>query len=115
MWEEHCKRINGVPPANLTTLLTSIDRVSFPNIYTALKVLATVPITTCTCEGSISSLRRLKTYLRSAMSEHRLNGLALLHIHHEIDLDVHEVIDRFAIRHPRQVKLINFLDSDPSD
>lgn len=49
------------------------------------------------------------------MSEHRLNGLALLHIHHEIDLDVHEVIDRFAIRHPRRMKLITFLDSDPSD
>ena len=38
--------------------------------------------------------------------------LALLHIHREIDLDVHEVIDRFAIRHPRRMKLINFLDSD---
>ena len=49
------------------------------------------------------------------MSEHRLNGLALLHIHREIDLDVHEVIDRFAIRHPRRMKLINILDSDPSD
>ena len=48
----------------------------------------------------------------SSYSTARRPWLALLHIHREIDLDVHEVIDRFAIRHPRRMKLINFLDSD---
>ena len=98
--EEHWRRVEGVPPAYLSALLPSIDRISFPNIFTALKILATVPVTTCTCERSISALRCSKTYLRSTMNEHRLNGLALLHVHREIDLDVQQGIDRFTIRHP---------------
>ena len=43
------------------------------------KVLLTIPVTTSTVE--ISTLRRLKTYLHSIMSQTRLNHLMILHIH----------------------------------
>ena len=56
---------------------------------------------------SISVLRRLKTYLRSTMKNDRLNGLALLNIHREIDLNVEEINDKFAMRRPRKMTLIN--------
>ena len=39
----------------------------YPNIYNILKVLLTMPVSTATVERSFSSLRRLKTYLRSTM------------------------------------------------
>ncbi|KAK9507246.1 hypothetical protein O3M35_007150 [Rhynocoris fuscipes] len=42
------------------------------------------------------TLRRLKTWLRSTMTEDRLLGLALLHIHRDIDVDIQKIIDRFA-------------------
>ena len=107
-------QVQGVPPSTLATLLPTIDRISFPNIYAAMQILATLPVTTCTCERSISTLRRLKTYLRNAMTENRLNNLALLHIHRDIHIDVQEVVDQFAIRHPRRMKLVDILNSDPS-
>ena len=48
------------------------------------------------------------------MSDNRLNGLAVLYVHWDIDLEVNEVIDRFAIRHPRRMKLIKHISNmDP--
>ena len=114
MWEDHCLAIEGTPPETLSTLLPTIGRATFPNIHTAMQILATLPVTTCSCERSISVLRRLKTYLRNSIAQNRLNGLALLHVHREIQLDVQEVIDRFAIRHPRRMKLADILNTDPS-
>ena len=54
-------------------------------------------ITSVKCECSISSLRFLKTNLRSCMGEARLNGLAMLFIHRDIACDV-EAMDEFARR-----------------
>lgn len=46
----------------------------FPNVQYALEILLTLPCTTCTIERSFSTLRRVKTWLRSTMGENRLNG-----------------------------------------
>ena len=40
-----------------------------------------LPVTSCEAERSFSTLRRLKTYLRTTMSQERLNGLALLNVY----------------------------------
>ena len=113
MWENHCERLQGTPCATFATLHPTIDKLTFPNIYGAMQLLATFPITTCTCERSLSVLCRLKTYLRNTMGESRLNGLALLHVHREIDLDINEVIDYFAMQNPRQIKFYDILNNDP--
>ena len=55
--------------------------------YTLLQTLATIPVSTATPERTFSNLRRLKTYLRNTTSENRLNGLALMNIHHDIEID----------------------------
>ena len=52
-----------------------------PTIARLRQLLATWPVTTCSCERSISALRRLKTYLRSTMQQERLLSLAVLHVH----------------------------------
>lgn len=66
-------------------------------IPTLLKIFVTIPVTTATTERSFSTLRRLKTYLRSTTGEDRLHGLALLNIHREVSLTVEEVIDHLAL------------------
>jgi len=38
----------------------------------------------------------IKNYLRSTMSDSRLNGLALLYVHRDIPLNYDSVIDDFA-------------------
>ena len=77
-----------------------------------LKILAVLPVTTCICERSISVLRRMKTYLRSTMTQEGLNRLALFHIHRNIELKVSDIIDLFAQKHPRRLELSNILETD---
>ena len=78
----------------------------YPTIYIAMQILATLPITSCECERSFSKLRRLKDYCRSTMTEQRLNGLALLYIHHEKSFNIDDVIDEFANLGPRRIEFL---------
>ena len=63
----------------------------------------------------MSAIRRLKTSLRSTMSQNRLNGLAAMYIHKEINLDIDTVLHKFARKHRRRLELINILDTDKDD
>lgn len=51
-------------------------------------------------ERSFSALKYIRNYLRSTMSDIRLNGL-LLCVHQDIPLNHHTVIDDFAKTDPR--------------
>ncbi|QQP39219.1 Uncharacterized protein FKW44_020035, partial [Caligus rogercresseyi] len=53
---------------------------TLPHFTEISKTLATIPVTSCSAERSFSCLRRLKTYLRSTMSQERLHALGLLSI-----------------------------------
>lgn len=79
----------------------------FPETKKALKILVALPCTTCTVERSFSSLRRIKTWLRSTMSETRLNGLAMMSVHRQhifknLDEFVNKVTNEFA-KNPRRL------------
>ena len=83
------KFVSKLPDRISDTLKETVSmKTTFPNIFCALCILGTMPMTTCECEHSISSLRRLKSYLRSTMSQNRLNGLAALHSHRDIRINV---------------------------
>ena len=83
--------------------LAACDREFFPNIHTLIRILCTLPITSAECERSFSTLRRLKTYLRSTMSSERESGLALMNINYHRDINIEEVINTFAQRQPRRL------------
>jgi hypothetical protein len=51
-------------------------------------------------------MKRLKHFSRSTMGADRLNGLALLYIHQEVEPDVDEVIDSFAQMSSRCIEFI---------
>uniref|UniRef100_A0A6P7GT49 52 kDa repressor of the inhibitor of the protein kinase-like n=1 Tax=Diabrotica virgifera virgifera TaxID=50390 RepID=A0A6P7GT49_DIAVI len=78
-----------------------------PNEQVLLQLLCTLPVTTSTAERTFSALRRMKTYLRTTMTEERLNGLALLHVHQDLSsaLDAEEVLDVYARKHKRKLSL----------
>lgn len=67
-----------------------------------LQIMATLPVTSCSSERSFSTLRRLKTYLRSTMGTERLNGLALLNIHRDIHVSPEQIIERLCEK-PRRL------------
>ena len=49
-----------------------------------LRLLLVMPATNATSERSFSALRRIKSYLRSTMTQQRMNHLMVLHIHKEL-------------------------------
>ena len=94
-----------------TSLHHTLPQVSslFPNITVLLKILCTLPVTSCTSERAFSGLKRIKTSLRSTMGNERLSSLSLVHIHRDISINVDEIIDEFARRYPRRLQLGNIL------
>ena len=72
-------------PDSIDAALEQIDKGAYVNIYTILQILITIPISSASCKRSISTLRNLKTYLRNTMVQDRLNGLALMHAHREME------------------------------
>lgn len=56
----------------------------YPNVDIAYRILLTTHVTVASAERCFSKLKLLKTYLRSSMSQERLNGLAILCIEKEV-------------------------------
>ena len=81
-----------------STALDALDIVParYANIKILLWILCTIPDSTCTVERSFSAMTLLKNCLRSTMTDERLPGLALIYIHPYVNIDVNEVITRFA-------------------
>ena len=71
-----------------------------PNFISALKTYIVLPGSTCEAERSFSTLRRLKTYLRSTITQQCLNDLTVLTTHrNETEaLDLNEVVTEFVSR-----------------
>ena len=76
----------------------------YPNISIAYRILFTVPVTVASAERSFSKLKLLKNYLRSTMSQERLNGLATLCIEKKLldEIDINSIINDFASRNVRR-------------
>ena len=107
-WQSLCmthKNQKRYLPDNLIDTLPLADADIFPNIRELILVGCTSPIGSCEAERSFSALRRVKTYLRSTMTEERLAGLTLMAVHykHASQLDTVEVVKRFVRAHPRRL------------
>ena len=80
------------------------EEKAFSSIIREIKKLLTIvltsPVSSCTAERSFSGLRRLKTYLRSRMSQERLNAVALMHVHKDVveKIQIDELLDDFILR-----------------
>ena len=67
-WEHLWQQISHQSlPKNVAEVFTHCIQAIFPIMCRVLKLLAVTPVTTCTCERSVSSLPTLKSYLRSTM------------------------------------------------
>ena len=76
----------------------------FPNAMIAYRVLLTIPVSVASAERSFSKLKLLKSYLRSTMSQERLNGLALIAIENGLleSVDYEALINNFASKNARR-------------
>lgn len=92
-------------PSTLLDTARLCDPVLFPNIYSILQLLLSLPVGSCCCERSFSALRRLKTFVRTTTSEKRLNGLALAYIHRDIDVDLDRLLQKWDGSGHRRIHL----------
>ena len=87
--------------ADTVTILQEMNpetRGLFKDIETLVRLLLVVPVSSAEAERSFSALRRLKTWLRSTMTQKRLNGVAVCHIHQDrLDkLDRKDIAQQFV-------------------
>ena len=65
---------------NMEKVYGLLDQDVFPTLKKIFQAALTVPVTSCNCERSISCLRRVKTWLRTKMTQERLDHLSVLAI-----------------------------------
>ena len=70
----------------------------YPNASIAYKILLTIPVTVTLVKRSFSKLKLLKSYLRSTMSQERLNELVILSIEQDLleNIEYKSLISNFA-------------------
>uniref|UniRef100_H3B8C6 HAT C-terminal dimerisation domain-containing protein n=1 Tax=Latimeria chalumnae TaxID=7897 RepID=H3B8C6_LATCH len=98
----------NVPTLNITKVTkvsTLIDvfiavpssDVLFSEVHSLLCLFFTLPVSTATAERSFSALRRLKTFLRSIVTQEYLNNAMLLYVHKSStdELNMTEIAQEF--------------------
>ena len=68
LWDDHCENCSANLPDNVSATLTQISFSCFPFIIKALRILGTISVSLCACERSFSSMKLLKTYNHSSMT-----------------------------------------------
>ena len=78
-------------------------KLAFPNVVKLLQVAMTICVSTAKCERTFSFLKRIKSYLRSTMSEQRLTDMAILSIERDRadSLKLDDIVDEFAKKNRR--------------
>jgi len=92
---EHKMGIKTV--TSISTVCQLFETCKFPKImlgevHNLLKLYLCIPVSSATAERTFSALRRVKSYLRSTMSQERLNNLILLNTHKDL-------LDEICIEH----------------
>ena len=81
--------------------LPAAGRVLYSEVVKLVKLIVVMPASNATSERSFSALRRVKTYLRSTMTQVRLNNLMVLHIHRDKldNLNLSQIGNQFIEAH----------------
>ena len=62
-------------PATAAAAVKECDPVHFLSIRTLLELACTLPVTSCECDHSPSTLKRLSTYMHASMGQEKLTSL----------------------------------------
>ena len=104
-------------PLDLQGTLNSTNKDLYPGIFRVLNMYACMPVSTATAEPSLSTMRRVKTYLRNTMTTKRMSGLGLfkdflrkllglLNIYREKEISRERVLDIFSRKKERKWALL---------
>ena len=95
--------------------LSAFEKSLLSQAVVLLKFLIVMPATNAISERSFSAHRRLKNYMRSTMSQERLNHLLVLHTHKDYtdSLELIAVTIEFVSFSEHRIQIIgNFTEDD---
>ena len=81
MMEKHKNDSTKLTIKDIITSVQDISKeqqVALSNVWVLFKLLLVMPATNASSERSFSALRHVKTYLRTNMSQERLNNLIII-------------------------------------
>ena len=108
MWKTNWTRNKGKPGTITETLHHPSSCIQMlPNFIKVLQLFLLTSITEAFVERSNSSLRFVKNRMRSSMGEDSFNALMLLFKQKDIELDIEEITNTFAEKHPRKMLPLN--------
>ncbi len=97
-------------PCSTVELVCFIEpyREVFFELFRLCKIAVTLPVSSASCERSFSTLKLIKTFLRSTTTDERLSDLGVLSIEPRrakvLDLDV--FVDHFSRQHNHCILLL---------
>uniref|UniRef100_A0A3P8S973 HAT C-terminal dimerisation domain-containing protein n=1 Tax=Amphiprion percula TaxID=161767 RepID=A0A3P8S973_AMPPE len=105
------KKVEKESPTTLMEFTQFLDPYQdvFYEMFRLCKIVVVLPVSSAFREQSFSSLRLIKTYLRSTMTEKRLSSLAVLSIESKCTkaLDLDKFVKHFAEQHGnRRIQLL---------
>ena len=103
LWRDRWSRCSTKIPDTLHGALEVCDKQLFPNVYHLLQLGCVLPVTSCEAEHSFFAFRRVKTVFRSFMGEERLLSLCPMHIHYDVHINSHIVVEEFIRKQPRRL------------
>ncbi|KAF7655414.1 hypothetical protein LDENG_00056290 [Lucifuga dentata] len=101
-------RPNFTDPCQLLQILLKNGlQATFHNVFVALRIFLTLPVTNCEGERSFSRMKRVKNELRTTMGQNRLTALSLMAIEYELvrEMDFEDIIEAFATSKSRKRKI----------
>ena len=88
--------------------LSPAQRDLLSEVCTLLRLMLVMPATNAVSERLFSALRRVKSYLRSTITQSRLNDLLRLHIHRELTdkLNLIDIANEFIFGHEHRQQIL---------
>ena len=92
---------------NYLQSLNECEKKFYDEIIKLAKIILVMPATNASSERSFSSLRRLKTWLRSTMNQTRLNWCMILHTHNDVtdNLNLKDLANEFISRNDSRQRI----------
>jgi hypothetical protein len=94
-------------PTDILNYLKKRPYLPVANI--AYRILLTIPVTVASAERSFSKLKLLKSYMRTTMTQQRLNGLATIALENDIleKINYEDIIEEFISKNTRRMMLFS--------
>jgi hypothetical protein len=107
IWANRCR--DGMATDDMNLIEVCNHTAFLLSVRTALQTALALPVTACSIERSFSTLRRVKTWLRSTTENDHLSGLCMMSVHWaKIDKDKRKFLDCVINRFGQEPRRLQF-------